>query len=300
MRRHFIVGFLFFAAILAWNLWHHELWRDELQAWAISRAAGGLSELFRNLEFEGHPGLWHLILYPITRFTGEPGLGLKTTQFVFALGYLALLWFRSPFSLLEKSLISGSYTLSYLYGAVSRCYAPGIFLCFLFLAYPQRIARRPWVGWLLLGLLANTHFFLAVLSFFLAILWLSLEPEPRRLLRGAWIYVVLSAVAALTVLRPNTIDGRGRFGWQDDFSLVRLGVKFSGVGNAFLPVGGIFSHNIDDPVLPLRVGFFTGLLVLTCVGVLLWKQKGALATYFGFVSCLMLFFWLRYGGLAWH
>jgi hypothetical protein len=37
---------------------HHEMWRDELQAWLIARDSDSIAQLFfQNLRYEGHPGL---------------------------------------------------------------------------------------------------------------------------------------------------------------------------------------------------------------------------------------------------
>ena len=50
--------FLIIGAVIAW---HHEMWRDEMQAWLIARDAPSVIELFKILKrYEGHPSVWHL------------------------------------------------------------------------------------------------------------------------------------------------------------------------------------------------------------------------------------------------
>ena len=44
-----------YALLLAFTLFHHELWRDELQAWMLARDSSGPLDLFRNAEYEGSP-----------------------------------------------------------------------------------------------------------------------------------------------------------------------------------------------------------------------------------------------------
>jgi hypothetical protein len=44
------------------------MWLDELQAWLIARDSSSVIDLFKNLKYEGHPGLWHICLYLISRF----------------------------------------------------------------------------------------------------------------------------------------------------------------------------------------------------------------------------------------
>ena len=61
-----------YALVLAFGLAHHEMWRDELQAWLLARDSAGPADLFANLKYEGHPALWHLLLMPLTRLTASP------------------------------------------------------------------------------------------------------------------------------------------------------------------------------------------------------------------------------------
>ncbi|MEW6733270.1 MAG: hypothetical protein AB1489_18220, partial [Acidobacteriota bacterium] len=51
---------------------HHEMWGDELQAWLIARDSQSIPDLFHNLRYEGHPALWHIGLYLLSRFTHDP------------------------------------------------------------------------------------------------------------------------------------------------------------------------------------------------------------------------------------
>ena len=61
------------AALLVASMWRHEMWRDELQAWMIARDSTSLGDLFgHNMRYEGHPGLWHLALFVLTRVTDNP------------------------------------------------------------------------------------------------------------------------------------------------------------------------------------------------------------------------------------
>ena len=58
-----------FGLIAFFLIQSHEMWRDELQAWLLARDSISITELFQNLKYEGHPGLWHLLLYPLTRIS---------------------------------------------------------------------------------------------------------------------------------------------------------------------------------------------------------------------------------------
>ena len=43
----------------------HEAWRDEAQAWLISRDLSPL-EMIKQMSYEGHPILWYFILAPFS------------------------------------------------------------------------------------------------------------------------------------------------------------------------------------------------------------------------------------------
>ena len=61
-----------FFAVASFTLLNHEMWRDELQAWLLARDSNGPFELFQNLKYERHPGLWHLLLMPLSRMFRSP------------------------------------------------------------------------------------------------------------------------------------------------------------------------------------------------------------------------------------
>src|SRR5690606_40130228 len=59
-------GFVLLSLLVIYMKWeHHELWKDEWQAWFVSRDKN-LWEILSFLHYEGHPGLWYLFLKPFT------------------------------------------------------------------------------------------------------------------------------------------------------------------------------------------------------------------------------------------
>ena len=48
------------------------MWRDEIQAWLLVRDSADIFSLSQNLKYEGHPGLWHYLLFPLTRIFNDP------------------------------------------------------------------------------------------------------------------------------------------------------------------------------------------------------------------------------------
>ena len=134
------------------------MWRDELQAFMVAAASNTPLDLFAKLKYEGHPGLWHLLLWVITRFTTDP-VAMQVLHLVIALGVWVLVWRLSPFRPVGKLLLLLSYYLFWEYFVVSRGYALGVLLGFGFVALQARRPEQRFSPWVLLGLLANTTVF---------------------------------------------------------------------------------------------------------------------------------------------
>lgn len=72
-NKHYALGLTcLFLIIGAFTASHHEMWRDEIQAWLLARDSTSVFNLFVNLKYEEHPGLWHLCLIPLSRITHSP------------------------------------------------------------------------------------------------------------------------------------------------------------------------------------------------------------------------------------
>src|SRR4249920_3250537 len=76
-----------FLCFAAFGLWHHEMWRDEHQAWLVARDAHSLSQFFQNIRYEGNPGLWHSLLYLITCFSHNP-VYMQVLHLMIACGFI--------------------------------------------------------------------------------------------------------------------------------------------------------------------------------------------------------------------
>ncbi len=146
---------------------HHEPWRDEVEIWLIARDSASFGELLHNMRTEGHPVLWYLVNFVLTRFTRDPlamqlaNLGIGTAA--------ALLFFRAaPFGLAVRLLFAFGYFALFEFTVIARGYALALLLLFAFCARASR--REPRIdlpGAALLVLLANTTLFgtIATVSF---------------------------------------------------------------------------------------------------------------------------------------
>src|SRR5512137_1610584 len=105
-----VCAIVFLAACLVVML-NHEMWEDEMQTWLIARDSRSVGELFGAIKYDGHPCLWHVCLFAITRFTHNPA---AMQFFNLLLGTSAMYIFLrySPFSRVQKALfVFGYYAL---------------------------------------------------------------------------------------------------------------------------------------------------------------------------------------------
>ena len=145
-------GFLILGGFTAFN---HEMWRDEIQAWLLARDSASFFELFAHLKYEGHPGLWHLCLMPLSRITASPVI-MQMFHLLIA-GVTVYLFARyAPFNWLQKFLFCFGYFVLYEYAVIARNYALGLLLLILFcVLFRERYKRPLWIGGILF-LLAHT------------------------------------------------------------------------------------------------------------------------------------------------
>lgn len=151
---------LIYAALVAVAIPFHEPWVDEAQAWQLARSLS-LASLFKTyIRYEGSPGLWHLLLWMMTRIHISYA-GLHWICGAFATAAVSLLIFRSPFPRYLKLSLPFTYFLFFQYAIVARNYVlVPLFLFFAAIAWK----KSPFWLALALGLLANTSLHAAVIS----------------------------------------------------------------------------------------------------------------------------------------
>ncbi len=199
-----------FALILVAQISRHDMWRDEIHSWGLVLASPTLADLFANLRFTGHPGLWYVLLWCASFLSHAPQT-LQVVHAIIALMLIGAIGLSSPFSRLERLLLLCSYFVLFEYTVVSRNYGIGFLIA---LVYAQMRATRPdrlYLNACLLGLLANTNLFAFVLAGALAFEYLvdrllqqgrDLKASLKEILLPAAIYAAFAAAAAAT-MRPS-------------------------------------------------------------------------------------------------
>lgn len=157
-----------FLILLYVQLAHHVMWRDELNALAITWASPTISSLFWHVHHEGHPWLWYMILWIPSRFT-QSVLVLKVVQGIFSTAIILFVALRSPFRRWEKALLLGSYFFVFEYTVPSRMYGVMLLAFVMYLYWRTRHPDSPIVSALLLGVMASVDTIGIILSLALII-----------------------------------------------------------------------------------------------------------------------------------
>ncbi|MFH1811580.1 MAG: hypothetical protein ABIJ09_22765 [Pseudomonadota bacterium] len=235
---------LIYAVVVAATTMAHEPWRDEYQAWLLARDATSLAGLFRALKYEGHPGLWHLLLYGITGLTRDPRW-MQAAHVLISGAAVLLFQLRAPFVRWQRIAFAGGYFVMYEYAVVARNYSLGLLLvivvCWLF---PDRL-RRPLPLCVALFLLAHSSVFGLVMSLaMLAALLVELlvlpqvsppeaRPSPAALFAGLGVLITGCATAVVQVIPPA--DSGYAVAWYLDFDGARLSALTRAMAQVLIP-----------------------------------------------------------------
>ena len=211
--------YLLFLAQLA----NHQIWRDEINAWAISFISPNLTALFHRVHYEAHPALWYLVLFTASRVSHSLWM-LKLVEAIIGTGIYALLAWASPFRRIELLLILCSYYFVFEYTVMCRMYSLELLFA---MAYVWFRTRRPdWVirNTFWLGLIANVDITGAILAGALL-----LEYGISRLARpGATAKLKLRDIAtAVTVFTASLAISVGTLWPAKDIGWSTTGKMFS-------------------------------------------------------------------------
>lgn len=311
---HSLLITLLFFLIGLFGIAHHEMWTDETQAWLIAKDSADLQQLFENIRSERHPGLWHLWLFFISRFTHAPA-AMQLFHLLIATATTFLIARFAPFKAWVKLPLIFSYFFAYEYAVISRCYAPGIFFIFLFLALNQR-KNTLWATTIVLCLLSNTNIFGLLIAVSLVVYVVSNElhsngishrlHKPRVIVAA----MLLSAAVALSSFQMSRVtEGvEGYEGWikRPSVSKSRMIATSNMIWRSYVPFPNLSSKNFWNSCIlmqtPWTDSIFTKLspLVVLCWIVLLRKRPAALLFYIVATSGILSFSYARYIGNARH
>jgi hypothetical protein len=128
--------------VAAIGMAHHEMWRDEWQAWLLARYSASFQEMLGQVRLEGHMPAWQVLLHLLTRFTGNP-VAMQGAHLAIATASIFLLARFSPLPWSYKVLLAFGYFLAYEYAVIARPYAFGVLALFAFCALVPVRRRYP-------------------------------------------------------------------------------------------------------------------------------------------------------------
>jgi hypothetical protein len=234
------LAFAAYALILAFVSLNHELCSDELHSWNIAKASGSLSDLIGNLKYEGHPPLWYVLLWGISKLSHSLTY-LHALQFIIALAAAALVIFWSPFPILSRVLIIFGYYFLFEYGVFCRNYALGVLLAFAICVLRDRtVGWRSAIYYPLLFLLANVHLLACLLaaSLHASLLferWRSKSATKRVILWHGILGASIPAAALYFIFPPSDSELSLSF-WLDRWTIRRLLVFIVAPLRALVPI----------------------------------------------------------------
>jgi hypothetical protein len=287
-----LIALVVFAAVTALGLVRHSLWLDETQSWAIARSSRNLGELWSNLRYEGHPPLWHLLLFLVTRVSHDVR-AMQVLQWVIATAGAGIVLFRAPWRLLVRIALCASYFLAFEYAVLSRSY--GLSVLLLAVALVTRPRSTIWTA--ALALLCFTSVFGIALAV-AVVVGAAVRPSGRLaidrsvILAGA-IVATAALLAGLSAIPPA--DSRSGAGFGEPLSSdvsIRGAVALTGVAEGLAPVPEIPPRWNQTSLreIPVRFRALVGMLLVGAVTAAIWRSRRALVVWLVGLALLLAMF----------
>lgn len=302
-----VLAFLGLGLLLLVN---HEMWCDEMQAWLIARDSNSIGELFQNLRYEGHPGLWHSALYLLSRFTTQP-LAMQWLHLILATGAVYIFLKYAPFTKWQKLLFVFGYFPFFEYAAISRNYAVGVLLIFGFCALKQTGLAKKYLllsGTLFLLSQTNVYALIIAVSLGAALIWefflkRDLRPLPAaqtgELIFSLAIFLLGLAIAVVQIVPP--VDSGFAVDWHFGFDLKRFTGTVSTIWRSYVPLP-LLQYNFWDTniITPPYLQFYLSGLLLIFALALFVRKPLILFVYAVGTLGIFLFTYTKYPGSLRH
>jgi hypothetical protein len=291
--------------VLAVLLMQHEMWRDETQAWLIARDSGSRADLWHNTRYDGHPMLWYLVLWVISRVFESP-VAMQVAHWAIACGGAALLLFEAPFALWVRVAAVFTYFPLFEYGVISRNYALTVAGIWLTCAALAR-GKTPWAAVGGIAVAANASP-MGVVALPALAAGVALTPRwGRRRWPALAVVAVGLALAVVASLPAADYERAGQWHFAYNVRLAAWVVR--GFDMALLPVPqnvlGFWGSSAFFPSWPFgveaaqRIVGLGGVVAAAAIGYVLWSvrtsRRAAAIWVLGLGATLALLY-TRYSG----
>jgi len=300
---------LLFLLYAGFTTFHHEMWRDEMGPWLIARDSHSLLDIFHNIRYDGHPSLWYILLWPLTRLTADPE-AMKVLNLVLSAGAIFLIARYAPAPWWIRLIASLGYYPVYEYGSIARNYSLGLLALAAFCAlFPCRREHPLLLGAILL--IAANSSMLACLLAIAALLMLTIETvtskpqhaEIKLIWCGVGIAATGIAFAVWQMIPPA--DSGYAIGWHFGFDPVKVTEVLKNMTAAYLPLpkpgpGFWGSELLTTFSLYRNFSWIAAPLILVTVSLSLLRRPLALAYYLTGSLGLLAFFYVKHVGYLRH
>ena len=262
---------------------------DEARAWLIAQNCN-LFEFLDMMKLECHLFIWYLIIAPFAKLNLFYPYSIYILNAVFSFLAIYVLWKKSPFSTLEKFLITFSVPFLFLWGVVARCYSVGILFLFLALSFYKIRFRKPFLYLTLLCISMNTSVMAFIGGFYLSLIFLFENFRKKDFYKLFSIFLVTLLIVLLQVFffEPDYLKQAPEMAFLRDF-----------LAYIFNPIIIIPEFKIQSFLMTiLRLSVLATLFsfVKYCIK----KNKKVLFFIFSTYFSMVILFTFFYSGNFWH
>lgn len=225
---------LFFGIYVVINLFmlfHHESWRDEMQAFSIVRESGSLTALSENTRYEGHPGLWFFILFVVKQISGTL-LCAKLTHLLIICAAIFIFIMHAPIKPAWKIAIVFGYFFMYEYSVIVRNYSIGVFFAFLTCYFLQKNKILYASGALALLVNSNAYAWLLGVVMLPAIVLGCYKTHFKETIIAACIGLSGILISVMCIMPPEDSGYASGYFFSSDIFIK----AFSTIAKTFIPI----------------------------------------------------------------
>lgn len=202
------------------GIMHHELWLDESHHYLLARDSNSLIELIQNTRQEGHPILWNILLYGLTRFSLNP-FWMQLLHILISTSVVFVFLRKAPFNWVFKTLFIFGYFMIFEYNLISRNYILGILFLFLACSVFEKRKEKFALLCAYLVLAINSHLMFSVIGFALFLTILFENYQNKQLFKKEYLlgYVIFGLGSVLLAIQIQTTDSDWFFSLLDEIPL---------------------------------------------------------------------------------
>ena len=296
MKKFELIIILIFSCFAFAGIYHHEIWLDEAHHWLLARDSVSIPDLIYNMRYDGHPALWNILLFGVSRFTHDP-IGMQILNAAISIMAVFVFLKHSPFSKLEKTLFIFGYFILYEYSVISRNYSLVLFFLFLVIVQLSKVKKNYLMLGILLALLSNTHLFAFIISVGIVVyvgtnLILQNNGDIMHGLKIGFVLFLIGAILCILQINPPT-NSPFLNKYDGVISFSRINLALSSFVRAFIPISDFSSHHFWNSNFPLHYSQFLAALIsipIFFLPILLMPKKPASLLFYYFSVAGILFF----------